>query len=138
MVSTNKLLLDLDNRRKDGVKLIRWETAISDFSLDFKCLIDQGPAKFQVETSSGILFEVILDGWWCGPYVVVDEEHLTNYWSIKKREIGSTFIVEPSNLLGLYEIIVEPEKYKHYVVATSSSCLEVLSHIPPGIRRVES
>ncbi|GJL78322.1 MAG: hypothetical protein NPINA01_13110 [Nitrospinaceae bacterium] len=120
------------------MKIIRWETEISDYNLDFVSLIDQTPPIFKVATDSGALFEVIMEPGIVGPYVIADEEHLTNYWVIIKsieKKIGSTFIIEPSNLASRFEILVDSELYKHYVVATSSSCLEVLSIEPPEIRR---
>lgn len=119
------------------MELIRWDTAVSDYKIYFKRLIDRGEIGiFEVKNESGILFEVVLKGEGVGPYVIVDEEHLTNYWSIKKKGTGSTFIVKPSVLLRNFEIILDPEKYNHYVISTGSLCLEVLSKFPPMIRRV--
>lgn len=121
------------------MKIFKWETLVSNYMLNFRSLIDRGKAIFEVETESGIVFEVILESTGegcCGPYVIVEEEHMTDYWHIREKNIGSTFIVEPSYLLKHFLIILEPEKYKHYVIATSSICLEVLSQIPPEIRRI--
>jgi len=121
------------------VELIRWETPVSNYELYFKRLIDRGEIGiFEVETKSKETFEIILEGPESGPYVISEEEYLTKYWTIIGKEIGSTFVVETSDLLNYFPGVMQKEKYKHYVVATGSLCLEVLSKVPPIIRRVGS
>lgn len=58
------------------MNLERWETAISDkHDLTFQELCDTGDGYVVVQSGDGCRFKIEL-GDWCGPYVVVGEEHL--------------------------------------------------------------
>jgi hypothetical protein len=116
--------------------LMRWVTPISDCgSLYFKRLVDDGDARFVLESDSGDTFEIFI-GDHCGPYVISNEEFLTKYWSVKPDDIGWTFVVVSSDLTNLFPGVMEPSDYKHYVVSTLDTCLEVLSKREPVIRKV--
>ncbi|MGE0102264.1 MAG: hypothetical protein AB7H86_01280 [Blastocatellales bacterium] len=120
------------------MELIRWSTVLSDVrDLYFVKLTDDGVLRYTIETRLKEVYEVVL-GNYCGPYVVVDEEHLTKYWSIKGENIGSTFEVRNSPLIDYFSGINDYDDYKHYVIATWDVCLEVLSAREPVIRRVEN
>lgn len=118
--------------------LMRWATPISDCkSLYFKRLVDDGEGRFVLESDSGKAFEVLIGGH-CGPYVISNEEFLTKYWSIKPSDIGWTFVVVSSDLINLFPGVMDPDDYKHYVVSTLDTCLEVLSRKEPVIRRIST
>jgi len=118
------------------VKLERWETVISDKQkLSFQELRDTGNGYVVVQSGDGCRFEIEL-GDWCGPYVVISEEHLTKYWNNKSKDIGWTFKVstKDSLLLRCYADAAEGEDYSHYVVSTQDSCIEILALREPVIR----
>ncbi|MEX2499483.1 MAG: hypothetical protein WD397_11485 [Wenzhouxiangellaceae bacterium] len=116
--------------------LIRWTTPISDYkSLYFKRLVDDGEGRFILESDSDDVFEILIGGH-CGPYVMSNEEFLTKYWSIKPSGIGWTFVVDSSDLIRLFPGVMEPDDYKHYVVSTLDTCLEILSMKEPVIRKL--
>lgn len=116
------------------MELVRWSTPISDCnSLYFRTLVDDGEGCFVLESDTGDLYEVVLGGQ-CGPYVISSEEFLTKYWSVKSESVGWTFIVEHSDLINLFPGVMDSGNYKHYVVSTMDTCLEILSERAPIIR----
>lgn len=122
------------------MKLDRWETLISDApGLRFVELQDSGEGSAIVESSDGQRFEILLDEW-CGPYVLLSEEYLVKYWSIKPKGIGWTFKVSPatSDLMRCYPDSADEQGFQHYVVSSEDSCLEILARRTPPIRRLNS
>ena len=121
------------------MRLRRWETLLSDCQdLYFVGLVDgresylRNTLCFMVEDKLGQQYEVLLED---RPYLVVDEEDLTKYWSISEGKRGSTFIVEDSPFPAQFPGVLEPDEVVHYVVATWDVCLEVLSTREPLVRR---
>lgn len=116
------------------MKITRWKTVVSDAAdVRFLRLIDEGDGKFIFEADAEE-YVVLIDGF-CGPYVVVPEEYLTKYWASIEKTIGWTFIVEESELIKCFPGTLESAVYKHYVVSTSDTCLEIIAERPPRIMR---
>ncbi len=119
------------------MEINRWETPVSECDeLYFSRLVDRGPAAYvEFKSGGGVLFEATLDGF-CGPYLVVDEQHLNHYWH-DRPDVGWSFTVQPSLLLSAVPGLLQPELYTHFVISTCDVCLEVLARRPPDIRAVQ-
>lgn len=122
-----------------SMKIKRWETIISDCDgLYSKELIDRGDTvwgvdfAFIVQDREGRSYEVTLKE--RGPYILVDEEHLTKYWNVIRPDTGWTFTVENSPLPSLFSGVIEANEVRHFVISTYDACLEILTRSEPMIR----
>lgn len=121
----------------DNIEVEKWPTLLSECSeLYYVKLIHQSDLRLVVKDAEDHEFEVVVAD--PGPYRVVDEQYLVDYWNSKGDHTGWTFRVIhggwPNIPVELLEVYL-PER-THYVVATLDYCLEVLGAKEPVVKQL--
>ncbi|MDB5222175.1 MAG: hypothetical protein JWN83_842 [Chitinophagaceae bacterium] len=121
--------------------LEKWETPCSDSTdLYFTELIDKDELTILVNNISRAggkdTFQFIFESP-IAAYQAVDETYLKYWW---KKELGWTFTVKNSKWANsLFKEMLDvnfPNGLIHFVIATSDTCIEVLSEKPPIARKL--
>ena len=108
--------------------LQRWDTVLSDVKeLYFDTIIHDEHLRISLKDGHNNQYELFLRYANVYAYKVSDEEILTDYWNVKKKQIGHSFIVKDSEWCSQIITCNVGEQPQHYVIATWGFCVEILT-----------
>ncbi len=117
------------------IKILAWETIISSADgLFFGSFHDNGVLYVIYKDKEDNQYEIVCDRPYS--YRMSDEELLIDYWNLKPKGSGWTSIITGVMWENISYCFIDDPNTQHYLIASYDLCLELLSDIPPTIRKI--
>lgn len=119
----------------NSIRILPWQTVISSADgLFFGTLHDNGILRVVYNDDIGNQYEIVCNRPYS--YKMSEEELLVYYWNLKTKESGWTSIISGVNWENISYCFINESNVKHYLIASYDLCLELLSDVPPSIRKI--